>query len=376
MLFFKECKRTLFSLTFIIYCCVLILMFFTQYFQDAVVLKDRTLEEGGDYGYTMVFDEDTIMKKATSALLNDFYNNSFICYPYGFYKNVSLSEIKQDELKRIIMEMTGLSEEEIAELKLSSATVSYYEGLSTKTMYQYKFPDLEIADGMTYEYYCELIDRTDKILGGGSYYRSETLENYYSYEVPKTYEQALAEYNEFAEDDKITGGLARLFCDYSGIFNSLLPAFVAAALCYADKKHKAQSLIFSRRISSAKLIFSRFAAIVFMLMIPIFLTAVIAHLYAIKCYPDQQIDHFAFYKMTLVWILPGVMISAAYGMLITEIWSPFVAVISFAVIWYRSVFLGIDNLVGDISKFGFIVRHNSEMCREDFMRNIDNFIFD
>lgn len=39
------------------------------------------------------------------------------------------------------------------------------------------------------------------------------------------YEEALKEYNQTINQDKVTGGFARLFCDYMGLALGLYPVF-------------------------------------------------------------------------------------------------------------------------------------------------------
>ncbi|MCQ2469344.1 MAG: ABC transporter permease [Ruminococcus sp.] len=373
MLFFKECKKVFFSVTYFIYLAVMILMFISQYWFDAKITVEKPVE-GGDFGCTTVFDAETIMPNATAAFMNDFYNGEFICYPYGFIKKVHPDAFENEKLCSIISEITGYSAAEIEELRNSAAVLEYYEEFSTTPKIQYKFPDLKIAEGMTYEHFCELIDEADDILGGGSSYNSDGLE-YYSKEVPITYEEALAEYNEFAEDDKVTGGLARLFCDYLGIDIVLIPVFVAAAFTYTDRKKKISDIIYSRKISSAKLVLTRFAALVVMMLIPVLLMAAAAHIQAAKLYSGTELDNTVFYTLTLEWLLPNLMAATAFGMLITELSSPIIAEILGIAVWFKEVCLGSYELVGDISSFDLIIRHNSEMYRSVFMANYSEFIF-
>ncbi|MDE6785108.1 MAG: ABC transporter permease, partial [Ruminococcus sp.] len=228
-------------------------------------------------------------------------------------------------------------------------------------------------DTMTYEHFRELMHKADKIIGGGSDYSDDYIVDNFS-RVPKTYEDALADYNAIIEKDRITGAYARLFCDYMGIIVSILPVFAAAALANADKKSRIQQLIYTRNISSAKLVLTRFAVIVIMLAIPVILLSFAGTFSVMKLYPHESVDFLAIPKMAVFWLLPNIMFSAAVGMALTELLSQLMAVFVQGVIWFSSVMVSVE-LTGGIGRFTFVCRHNSLYGRDIFMEDLSKFVF-
>ena len=65
------------------------------------------------------------------------------------------------------------------------------------------------------------------------------------------YEEALEEYNQIINKDKVTGGFARLFCDYMGLALGLYPVFLVVMIWMKDRMSNATELIYSRKVSSA-----------------------------------------------------------------------------------------------------------------------------
>ena len=131
--------------------------------------------------------------------------------------------------------------------------------------------NLEIAPaaGLSYDRFTELMDQADAILGGGSSY-GETYRSSNA-QVPKTYEDAITEYRELTEKDRLTGGYARLFSDYMGIFLGLLPVFLTVTRELRDRRSGMQELICSRKCSSLVIIASRYVSMVVMLILPVLL---------------------------------------------------------------------------------------------------------
>ena len=67
-----------------------------------------------------------------------------------------------------------------------------------------------------------------------------------------------------------------VFCDYIGIILSILPVFIAVAVCLKDRRAKMNDLIYARKISSFKLILSRYFAIIIAVMLP---TVILAYIF-------------------------------------------------------------------------------------------------
>lgn len=370
MLFAKECKKVAKSLTFWIYCAISLLFFLTQYYSDCAERVYPPSQGGTDFGYKLEENHDVIMEEAVNSLVCEYAANKYVCYPFGFYKSVRLRENKQEKVAEYLRELTGTDEKGLEEL-LGKGEV-YFEGYSTEPLYD--FSDIPVSESMTYEHFTEIMDDIDHILGGGSQYKAENLVYSFSY-VPMTYEEAYAEYEGFLKEDRITGGLARLFSDYGGIMLGVLPVFVAASFTAADRRRRMSELVYTRDISSAKLVLTRYGALVLTMSIPVLVTMVTALIQALVVYSGESLDIFAYFKLPTVWLLPILMFTTAVGMLLTEMFSATAAVFAQVVYWFYSVMAGGAALSGQIGRFTFICRHNSAMDRGDFLADQDNFIF-
>lgn len=357
MLFLKECKKVFFSLTFFLYCAALIAMYFTQFDGDNGEPLEKPIE-GADY-YGMVSREvpEILMPAATEGLVREYLSGSYTAYPYGFIKNVRLKEKEKSRMAEIIGELTGLTGEELE---------SYEE-------FPGDFPELEVSADLTYERFRELMREADDIIGGGSQYGDAYLLGFSR--VPRTYEDALAEYEEFLQEDKITGAYARLYCDYMGIVLGILPVFVAVSLMGLDAKLRMEQLAYSRQISSAKLVFNRFLALTVIQFIPVVITAVHAHVKVIGLYPSYNLDHLAIYRYAFFWLLPNIMTATAVGMLLTEAASGFLGIFIQGAWWFASIMAATEGLTGQIGRFTLVMRHNNLLGYGVFQAEWGNVVF-
>lgn len=377
MLFFKECKKILFSLTFLIYLVAIVGFYFTQFVPDTKEQISKPSPELMDYGTIAKETPEILMPSAIESLVTEYLRGYYRAYPIGFYKEVKLSEKKRIKIAEIITEITGITKQELDSFSdfdegrmtmMPDGNGGYVPVLEEATI-----PEVNISDDITYEHFRELMRKADKIIGGGSQYSDDNIIGNFS-RVPKTYEDALEDYNNIFKEDKITGAYARLLCDYMGIIVSILPVFVVASLVNADKKSRMQQLIYSRKISSAKLVFTRFSALIAMMAVPVIILSFIAVFNVNRLYPESDTDFFAIPKMSVYWLLPNILFSTALGMIITEIFSPLLAVFAQGVIWIASV-MGSTALTGDIGRFSLVCRHNSLSERSVFMENFNDFVF-
>lgn len=346
MLFLKEMKKVVFSLTFLLYFAAVLAMYFTQFVPDCETVIIRPQPGRESYGTTVKEIPEIIMPKAIDTLVTEYLYGSFEAYPFGFYKEVKLNEKKRAKMQEIICELTGLTGE-----------VSF---------------ESKISDDLTYERFRELMRQADAIIGGGSRYSDDNIVRNFSV-VPRTYEDALEEYNEIFEKDQITGAYARLFCDYLGIVVAILPVFVAAAFVAFDRRSRMEQLIYSRKISSAKLIGLRYLALCVTMMIPVVLAAFIAQMHIASLYSGYEMNHWILFGYVLAWLMPNIMTAAAVGMLLTELVSPLLAVFVQGAWWI----LGINSqndLVGIIGNFTLVIRHNTIGKRALFLAERNVFI--
>ena len=386
MLFFKECKKILRSLSFWIFFVITALMLFSQYFNDG---KFRASEYTG--GYKIVENHEQIMNEAINTLMGEYTSNNYVCYPYGFYKAVSLKEKKKEKVEIYIQEMMGVDHngiEDILESHLQAWLNTEHEGIevylestSSDSIMDFfsqcpenRFDDLTVKSDLTYERFTEIMGEIDDILGGGSDFAVDALVFNYS-RVDMTDEDSLKQYEAFIKYDRITYALARLFSDYMGIDLAFLPVFVSAVFVAADRRRRMSELVYSRSISSFKLVFTRYAALVVTMFIPIIVFMMIAFIQAKVVYSGEKMSMSAMFTLPTFWLLPNIMVATASGMLLTEVFSAGIA-IAFQCVWaFRCLMSGSVALAGDIGKFDLICRHNSTFDRDIFMQCFNDFVF-
>ena len=369
-MFAHECKKILCSLTFIVYCVLSVLFTGSQYYTDSTDRRYPPSPNSDGYGYMIVEDHDLIMEGALNSLFSEYASNKYVCYPFGFYKAVRLKEKKQAVIAEYLKEMTGTDDSGLAEFLTEGE--EYYQGYSTSPMYE--FDTMSMKTDFSYDRFTDIMTDVDDILGGGSGYDPENLVYNYS-RVPMPYEKAVEEYNEFIKDDRITGGLARYFSDYAGIDLAILPVFAAAALTAADRKRRMSELIQTRKVSSFRLTVTRYSALVFMLFIPALLEMAAALIQALIVYSGETLDIPVMFTLPTFWLLPNVMFATAVGVLLTEVFSAGFAIIAQTVFWFASVMASGGALYGNIGKFDYVCRHNTEVKRAEFLMNWDNFVF-
>lgn len=373
MLYFKECKKVLFSLTFIIYFIAVLAMYYTQFDSDSESVS-KPVPGRSDYGTIVKEVPEILMPAAAERLVGEYLSGSFTAYPYGFIKYVKLKEKDKVRMAEIIYEVSGITQEQIDAYE-GYDPGGYYMDEDGNMMYLApNIPEVKIPDNLTYEHFRELMKEADEIIGGGSMYGDSYIVRNFS-RVPKTYEDALAEYDQFMNDDRITTAYARLYCDYLGIAVSALPVFCAVALANLDKKSRMSQLVYARKISSVRLIFTRFFSLITVMLIPVVITAAMAYMKVKGIYPSNELDNLAIFKYALFWLVPNIMTAAAVGMLITEGISGLLAIFVQGAWWFASLFSGTSGLTGNIKKFTLVMRHNSLMGHDVFTAQWNNIIY-
>ncbi len=371
MLFIKECKKLFRSVTFIIYSVLVVLMFWTQYWD----VLDAPLNETACMSYEETKtsgDPELIMPAALDSLTGCYLSNSYICYPYGFFKSVHLNSSKSKKIQKYITELSGLSSDEIEALK--DQNDKFYTSYGTTDYEEYNVKDVPLKKDVTYERFVEIMGDVNDILGGGSDYKPDALAYNFS-QVKMTEEELKEQYNDFIEKDHISIAYGRLFSDYLGIDLAFVPVFVAAALITADRRGKMKELVYSRKVSSFKLVFTRFAALFATMMIPVLLCAALSAAKIMYMYSGSDPSFTGFFAVSGAWLIPNIAMTTAVGMLVSEIFSAGAAILVQFIFWFGSLMMSDAALYGNIGKFTFICRHNRLMYRADFMANYDNFVF-
>lgn len=357
-LFVKECRQTAKSLIYWLIVVVLIFDFVTQLGEMDIANEP---EKGqADYGFKATDDKNVIMETTLGMLVEEYVRESYTTYPVGFYKSVTLSEKEDAEIGEIISETTGITGRDALEKRWSDWYVSQEKKIE-EMGFMMQNMTIKPVEGLTYERFEELMDRADDILGGGSSYGPVYRRT--NAQVPKTYEDAMEEYRELVEEDRLTGGYARLFSDYMVIFLGLLPVFLAVTRSLRDKRAGMSELIYTRRCSSAIIIASRYVSMIVMILIPVLVLSVVPLSQCLSYAASAGIsaDIFAFVKYIFGWLLPTIMISVSAGIFLTELTDTALAVLVQGIWWYVALFGGVNTLEGGMYGWNLMPRHNTEL---------------
>ena len=348
-LFMKECSQTAKSLTYWLLVIIMVLFFASQMGQmDMEKAPEKGLE---DYGVKPSKDKNIIMSATLGMLAGEYAEGRYTTYPIGFVKSVTLGKEEEAKVGEILKEATGLDKEEIEE-KIDE----FYEnsgGIITSR------PVLEPSESLSYGRFEEIMQEVDDMLGGGSSYALDSLGDNGS--EPKTYEDAVKEYEELVQKDGYTGGYARLFSDYMVIILGILPVFLAVTRELRDRRANMQELIYVRRSSSMTIIASRYLSMVVMILIPVFALSIqpLASCVTYAKTAGISVDYLAFAKYIAGWLLPTVMVVTALGMLLTELTDTALAVLVQGAWWFVSIFMGAKTMNGGRYGWNLIPRHNT-----------------
>ncbi|MCI8550724.1 MAG: ABC transporter permease [Lachnospiraceae bacterium] len=380
-LFLKECKQTVKSLAYWAYIVCLILFFASQLGEESWSLVEPQPGQEGQYGYTYSTDETLIMTKTLRRLTEDYAQNSYAAYPLGFYKRVSLGEEKKEKMGDILAELTGKSREELEQLGydyINEESAFYEEAQKAGLEMEIGAPpqiDLEtdLAEGVSFERFLELMEETDDLIGGGSMYAAARVKH--GVQVPQTDEGALKEYHDIVEKDRYSGAFARLFCDYMGLMAAILPVFPVVARTLKDKRSKGLPALYSKKMSSTSILLARYLALLVMTVAPLMILAVFSQIQCSMAAKSAGIsaDSFVFLKYVGGWIFPATAFTVAVGLFVSELTGSVTAILVQGIFWFASVFQSIDTLVGNFG-FKFIPRFNALGNTELFEKELPGLI--
>lgn len=363
-LFWSECKQTCKSLIYWIFVVCLAFFFFSQ--MGKIEVPQKPEPNQAEYGTKKSKDETIIMECALQNLVQEGGAGEYRTYPIGFVKYVHLNEADQKRVEDIIQETTGMSVKE-----LDKKSEEYYREQQEQQQVQgYVKPmAVEPAPGLDYGRFMKWMEEVDELLGGGSSYSKEPVLN--SASEPMTYDDAMDEYNDLIEMDQISGGYARLFCDYMGIALGILTIFVVVTRGLRDKRARMQELIFSRKASAFQIVAGRYCSMVVMMILPVLLLTLFPLSECIFAANRIQtsVDYTAFVVYSFGWLLPIIMIVTALGMLLTELTDTAIAVLVQGIWWFLSIFAGSGNLSGGMYGWNLIPRHNSARHYTVFLEN-------
>lgn len=430
MLFFKELKKTVFSIPFVILILGLLSMVYSQGVLTFNADDKMTEPQPGmsSYGTKIEENPEVIMPAAFDSLYWEFMGNSYVTYPIGFIKRVTLSSEKQQEMAGLLAALSGGDAQEIygayqkAAASDHSAAAENGDGItmqvsgdgsaslqvgggenggaslqvgggdggslqvggndgdgSQQTSGAAAGADgaggdedaqldpaagdtselagvLSVDPSLGYDTFLELMAKAADLIGPGSDYEADALLSFS--QVPKTYEDAMADYELIRDADHFSGAHARLFTDYALCVLSVLPVFMGVAMALKDKYSQMSPQVYTRKISSARLILMRYGAILAAVGTVTLIFAYISNISAWKLYPGEHLDVLAPLKYTLGWIMPSVMVSAAVGILLTELTGTPIAIVVQGLWWFVDLNTGI-HVSGDYPLWQLSPRHNS-----------------
>lgn len=399
MLFLRELKKIVCSISYVLF---VIVVTFALYSQDVLDFSDSKITEpqpDGNYGVTQKEIPEIIMPAALEKLWTEFCENNYRTYPIGLIKNVKLSDNEQSKIAEIISEITGVGKDEILNMRQDFVSrtgitdvnnnsfvigadgnmqmdgdgyIIYPPAGSVDNAGTSNNPDssgdsrqaeaqmqlLSVRNNMEYSEFKSLMQQIDDILGGGSDYAAESLTGFGA--VPVTYEEAVQKYDVFINKDKITGGYARLFSDYAVAMEmSVLPVFLAVLMCMKDSRAKMTEIIYTRRTSALEIITVRYFSIITAVMIPVIILSYVSNASVWGQYAGAELDYLAPLKYDLGWVMPSAMIGAAMGMCLTELTNTPIAVAVQGFWWLYDINVGIRSVSSSYSLFRLAPRHNA-----------------
>lgn len=363
----KECAQYLKSIIYYVFVAWLVVDFVMQMGTFEPVLKPKAGQEDySQYGGVPTRDKEVIMQAALDELLFEYEIAEYPTYPFGFYKKFIPNDKENKKIQELILKMTDYTAEELKtayedyNAKTQEMLNLLGEGGNSQAMEVKDIPPMSIpvTEGYSYDTFLKDMEWLDDLLGGGSSYSRENIENDYVMQSP-TYEQACEIYDDFIDRDKVTAAYARLFCDYEGITLAAVTVFLAVTRALRDRRAQAEQVIYARRISSLKLMLSRYLAGVVMTLIPVFALSCIVMVQSVY-YAKRlgvECDYFAFIKYILFWLLPTILVTLSLGFFLTEFTDSAIAILVQIAWWFISLY-SMSSLVG-CTRFNLIPRFNS-----------------
>lgn len=218
----------------------------------------------------------------------------------------------------------------------------------------------------------------DRLLGGWTTYMREGvsfIEPIETYEdAMKNYHALAAEYAERVADGQVYPGMARLFSDYMGLTAGLFPVFLAAFAMGRDRSSRINELVTSRSIRAWRYIGARYSAhVVLISLIYLLLAAGAAWQTAAALDGTTAFGEALpiFLAYTAGWLIPTVMATTAFGMLISVATGSGIAAIPLQLLWW---FISVFPLIGDYRLYKLFLRFNTGADADTFHRYADTIL--
>lgn len=357
-----EIKRVIKSKTYLFF--IIFFMLFTI-FQMASIFKINpsliSYPQKEDYqDYNMDNIRLEIMTDRIGSLGYEFIKGSYNAAPFGIMKEVELSKSDTKVIEGILDELIGQKKKEykpwFQDYYKCRKVVTKVEGNYSIDLMKNIPPATNKK--ITWEQFLNYMEKVSKIIGKGSYYASEQIEKEFA--DVKSYDIAVQNYNDLLEKDKIVGAVARLLSDYYGIILGFLPIMLSVFLVYEDRRYSICNIIYSKKISSFKLLYTRYFATLIAAMsvviIALFIPCTFVGIVFLK--HGYKVDFLIFAKYSFGWLMPTVMISLAMGFILSELINGIVAIIVQFIWFYWSTLLSNGMIVGNAG-YKMVARFNA-----------------
>jgi ABC-type Na+ efflux pump permease subunit len=181
--------------------------------------------------------------------------------------------------------------------------------------------EMESIKIQTIDEYYVFIEKVDKALGGNTVYSNEN--NFSSVLNSKYYDSNMELYTRILKEDKVTNAYGRLFADYIGIAISFFTVFITAFTLIKDRRYNTNELIYTTRVSSYKYILGKYLADILVATCIVFLVA--GHgtwmFHNFSKLTDDPISYIAFFKYSILWIIPTIMFVTSLSYVLQLIFS-------------------------------------------------------
>lgn len=344
----------------------------TEIVENRSVLKEPILDQS--YQNQNELSERMIVG-ATQQLIKEYISNEYTTYPFGVYKKVSLDENAQMSILDIIMEITGLTSDQINNLPdsyfpLYNGIFVNLNGYTEEDINENTDKSEHFQAQVDFERFQILMEKVCELVGDKSEYRPERIA--INFGSGATYENEYAEYQNTVGKDKLTGGFARYYCDVLSTVIAILPAVCAAYLWMKDEKIGMKECLYSKKISSLNLVCSRTFAIILIFLLPIIIMS-FESLIPLSAFGEEQnlnVDYFAYIKYIFWWLLPTILVSIMVGTFFTILTGTPIGIFIQLLWWFLP--RGNQTIIGNTKFYELVIRHNSLQDYESYFNNITN----
>lgn len=329
-IFRKELKHQFTSLTIIILIVSTFLFYYTQFIGD--LKRDAVKPIPPRTGTEVLWNKGKDgLSISNEAVMKAVYENMKVDYEVG--NTLKIKGINK-VYEKINDEQEAVLKEAIKEIEDKSFNIDYGE-------------------------FQILRERVNKALGGNTAYSEEYFTSCFA--SKESYEVEIKEYETILKEDRVTNAYARLFADYIGIALGFFMVFVTGFTFVRDKRYGSNELIYTREISSLKYVGGKYLADVLTAFIIVLVVAGHATwlFHGFSKITGDSISYIAFFKYTILWILPTIMFVASLSYVLQLIFdNGIVPIIIQFLFWMYSIDIHNNQITKYIIRFNEIAPYS------------------